>query len=131
MSRPPESLWGPNVLGEREELLIEAERIAHVGTWAWDMRTGNVAWSEELYRILGRDPSADEATFDNFIASIHPEDRVRVKELSERAAAGDVAERADFRVVRPGGSIREVMGLAQIFRDPQGVPTGWSAPSWT
>jgi PAS domain S-box-containing protein len=122
MRQPPESLWGPNVLGEREELLIEAERIAHVGTWAWDIRSGSVAWSEELYRILGRDPSADAATFDNFIASIHPEDRVRVKELSERAAVGDVAERADFRVVRPGGSIREVMGLAQIFRDPQGVP---------
>jgi two-component system cell cycle sensor histidine kinase/response regulator CckA len=122
MRQPPEHLWGPNVLGEREELLIEAERIAHVGTWAWDMRTGNVAWSEELYRILGRDPGADAATFDNFIASIHPEDRARVKELSERAAAGDVAERADFRVVRPGGAIREVMGLAQIFRDPQGVP---------
>jgi PAS domain S-box-containing protein len=122
MREPPESLWGPNVLGEREELLREAERIGHVGTWAWDMRTGSVAWSEELYRILGRSPGADEATFDNFIASIHVDDRELVTGLSQRAASGDVAERADFRIQRPDGAIREVMGLAQIFRDPDGLP---------
>ncbi|HEY8039647.1 MAG TPA: ATP-binding protein [Polyangiaceae bacterium] len=122
MRRPPESLWGPSVLGEREELLLEAERIAHVGTWAWDMKTGTVAWSEELYRILGRDPHTDEATFENFIASIQADDRALVMGLSQRASAGDVAERADFRVQRPDGTIREVMGLAQIFRDAGGVP---------
>lgn len=122
LSRPVESLWGPGVLGEREELILEAERIAHVGTWAWCMSTGRVAWSDELYRILGKDPSRDEATFANFIASIHPDDRDRVYALSVHAAGGDVPERADFRIVRPDGSVRDVMAFAQIFRNDVGVP---------
>ena len=122
MTQPVKLLWGPAVLGEREELLREAEAIGHIGTWAWDMRSGEVAWSAELYRILGRAAGVDVATFDNFIASIDPDDRSAVSDLSQRAMQGDVAERADFRVQRPDGSIREVMGLAQIFRDDQAVP---------
>src|ERR1022692_1549087 len=86
------------------------------------MRTGDVAWSEELYRILGRTQGVDAATFDNFIASIHPDDRELVADLSRRAALGDVAERADFRVQRPDASLREVMGLAQVFNDDAGMP---------
>jgi PAS domain S-box-containing protein len=109
---PPASLWGREVLGEREELLREAEQIAHVGSWAWDMKTGKVAWSEELYRILGRNPAEDPATFENFIAAIHPEDRDAVRALAARAASGDVADRAEYRVVRRDGTIRDIAGLA-------------------
>jgi len=122
-TRPPQRLWGPEVLGEREALIDEAERIAHLGTWAWDMNSGQVAWSEELFRILGKELGRDAATFDNFILSIHPEDRERVQQMSMRAASGgDLPERADFRVVRPDGSVREVFGLAQVFRNAAGVP---------
>jgi PAS domain S-box-containing protein len=119
---PPTSLWGPEALAPREELLREAEQIAHVGSWAWDMRTGHVAWSDELYRILGRDPKTDPATFENFMEAVHPEDRMSVQELSVRATQGDVAERAHYRVVRRDGSVREVDGLAQIFRGDDGTP---------
>ena len=119
---PPESLWGHEALPEREELLREAERIAHVGSWAWDMGTGRVAWSDELYAILGLDPARDEATFDAFLASILPADRPYVYALRPRAAAGDVAERADFRIQRPDGTLREVTGIAQIFRGPDRAP---------
>ena len=118
---PPASLWGRDVLREREELLREAEQIAHIGSWAWDMRTGSVAWSDELYRILGRDPE-EEATFERFIECIHPDDRDAVQDLAARAASGDVAERAEYRVLRRDGTIREIAGLAQIFRDGDGVP---------
>jgi signal transduction histidine kinase/CheY-like chemotaxis protein len=86
------------------------------------MRTGRVAWSDELYAVLGRSPEQYEATFDNFIAAIHPDDRVYVESLSVRATAGDVAERADFRIQRPDGSSREVTGIAQIFRAADGAP---------
>lgn len=118
---PPASLWGPEILAEREELLREAEQIAHVGSWAWDMRTGRVAWSDELYRILGID-SKEQATFERFIEAIHPDDRMSVQELAAHAATGTLAERADYRVVRSDGSVREISGLAQIFRDANGVP---------
>jgi len=119
---PPASLWGREVLSEREELLREAEQIAHVGSWAWDMKTGTVAWSDELYRILGRDPASDKATYENFIEAIHPDDRDAVQQLAARAMQGDVAERAEYRVVRRDGTEREIAGLAQIFKDENGTP---------
>ncbi len=40
-------------LSKREALLVEAERVAHLGSWAWDLASGEIEWSEELYRILG------------------------------------------------------------------------------
>jgi signal transduction histidine kinase/CheY-like chemotaxis protein len=86
------------------------------------MRTNKVSWSDELYRILGLDPRTTAATFEGFIAAICPEDRATVQALAARAAAGDVAERADYRVCRPDGTIREILGLAQIFRDDHGAP---------
>ncbi|MGZ3422113.1 MAG: hybrid sensor histidine kinase/response regulator [Polyangiales bacterium] len=118
---PASALWGDD-LAEREELLREAERIAQVGSWAWDMRTGSVAWSDEMYRLLGLSPESEPATYERFIASVHPDDRGAVNELAERASMGDVATYADYRVVRPDGAIRWVTGIAQIFRDDQGVP---------
>jgi len=119
---PPRALWGNDPLAEREELLREAERIAHVGSWAWDMRTGKVAWSDELYRILGQSPSATEATFDRFIEAIHPDDRSAVHALAMRASSGDLAAHADYRVLRPDGTVRDVIGIAQIFRAADGTP---------
>ena len=72
--------------------------------------------------MIGRDPEHYEATFESFIAAIHPDDREAVQQLAARASMGDVAERADFGVVRGDGSIREITGLAQIFRAADGVP---------
>jgi diguanylate cyclase (GGDEF)-like protein/PAS domain S-box-containing protein len=53
----------------------EAQRIAKIGNWEWDLATNTSWWSEELYRILEEDPQRYPATFDNFIAKIHPDDR--------------------------------------------------------
>ena len=53
----------------------EAQRIAKIGNWEWNLATNTSWWSEELYRILEEDPQHYPATFDNFIAKIHPDDR--------------------------------------------------------
>ncbi len=119
---PIERLWGDELLREREELLREAEQIANVGSWGWDMQTGRVFWSDELYRILGFEPQEVEATFEAFIAAIHADDRGAIQALAARAAAGDVAERADYRVVRRDGALRWVTGIAQVFKDAAGAP---------
>ena len=53
----------------------EAQRLAKIGSWEWDLATNTSWWSEELYRILEEDPSRYPAAFENFIAKVHPEDR--------------------------------------------------------
>src|SRR5215510_6979050 len=61
-------------LPEREELLLEAERVAHMGTWTWDLGSGRVTWSDEMFRILGLEPGSITPSVEVFFARIHPED---------------------------------------------------------
>jgi signal transduction histidine kinase len=58
-------------LPEREELMREAERVAHLGTWTWDMESGRVTWSDELYRILGLEPDTAAPSVHSQRGSVH------------------------------------------------------------
>ncbi len=95
-------------ISEREELLLEAERIAHVGSWVWNVETNEVVWSEELFRILGYDPAVDVASVDNYFAAVHPDDRARVQASSQRGVETGLIEQATHRVLRRDGSVRYV-----------------------
>jgi PAS domain S-box-containing protein len=107
-------------LGEREALLSEAERIAHMGSWAWILPTNEVYWSDELYRILAYDPKKDSASSEAFFARIHPEDRARVEEASTRFVETGVGERSDFRILHPDGTIRYASTVGALIRDADG-----------
>src|SRR5918994_807245 len=76
---------------EREALFREVERLANVGSWLWDVRTHEVAWSEQAFRIFGYDPAVDVATRDAFFAALHPDDRAILVGQSNRTAANGVA----------------------------------------
>src|SRR5690606_41574301 len=69
-------------LAEREELLREAERITHLGTWTWDIQSGRVSWSDELFRIFGFVPGSITPSPDAFMERIHPDDRPRAEEMT-------------------------------------------------
>jgi len=107
-------------LTEREALLSEAERIAKVGSWIWDVRTSRVRWSDELYRILGY-PLGSEATAERFYARLHPEDQERIREQSTRAAQLGETPPASCRIVRPDGSVRHVEMTGASLRDANGA----------
>src|SRR5688572_26687555 len=93
-------------LAEREELLREAERIAHLGTWTWDVGSGRVTWSEEMYRILGREPGSITPSVQAFFECVHPEDRARTQAAATDAISAGILPLIDCRIVRPDGSIR-------------------------
>lgn len=95
-------------LGKREALLLEAERIAHLGSWTWDLRTGQITWSDEFYRILGFEPNQIPASSDAFFAAVHPEDRERLRETAQRDVPRGETETVEFRIVRPDGEVRHV-----------------------
>lgn len=107
-------------LSEREALLGEAERIAHVGSWVWDVQTNEVLWSDELFRILGYDPARDPASSEAFFQAVHPDDRDNVREMSARGIASGVAQQVDYRVLRPDGSVRHVTMNAALLFDSSG-----------
>lgn len=108
-------------LTEREASLGEVERLANVGSWTWDVRTNEVDWSEQAYRIFGYDPAVDVATRERFFAALHPDDRQRFINASPRSArTGITAPAPRCRFVHEDGSIRHVILTGTPIRDQEG-----------
>ncbi len=78
----------------REERMLAALNAAHVGTWAWDIRTGEVEWSENLERIHALPPGSFDGTFEGFLGGVHPDDRPAVL----RAIQQSIDEGKDYHV---------------------------------
>jgi PAS domain-containing protein len=73
--------------------LDAAQQITHIGSWEWDLATGVVTWSDELYRIYGLAPRSREITLEEFLGRVHPHDRERV----QRQVAAAVDRGGPFR----------------------------------
>ena len=95
-----------SALREERRRLKEAERIAEMGHWEWHYDSGTVIWSDQIFRMLGREPGEVEPSFEVFLQHVHPEDRDRVKATLERALASRDVETLDFRMIRPDGTVR-------------------------
>jgi PAS domain S-box-containing protein len=108
-------------LAEREELLREAERIAHLGTWTYDLGHGRVSWSEELYRILGVEPGSIPPSVETFFAAVHPDDRARAQATTAQAIRDGILPLVDCRIVRPDGSIRHTTHSSSMLFDESGT----------
>jgi len=110
-------------LRREQEMLSEAQRIAHLGSWDWNILTNELSWSDEVYRIFGLDLQEFGATYDAFLASVHPEDRELIGEAVNRALTDSEAEYSvEHRVARPDGSQRVVRERADVTFDPTGRP---------
>ncbi len=110
------------LIRQREQQLAEAQEIAHLGSWEWDITANELAWSDEMYRIYGLTPQAFEASFESFLDYVHPDDRSRVREIIERAY--DTPQSFDFehRIIRPDGEIRVLHGRGKVETTNEGQP---------
>jgi PAS domain S-box-containing protein len=108
-------------LRERESQLVEAQRIAHVGSWELNFHTNEVSWSEEGWRIFG--VTGEGAwTHEENLQRIHPADRLRVAEADARARSDGTPVDLEYRVVRPDGEVRTVRERAETICDALGRP---------
>src|SRR5262245_12275642 len=76
---------GEQLVRDRERKLSDAQSIAHVGNWEWEVTSGKVVWSDEMYRIVGVDPATYTPTYDDYIVRVHPADRPGLIERVERS----------------------------------------------
>jgi PAS domain S-box-containing protein len=106
----------------REAQLREAQRIAHLGSWEWDIRANSVTWSDELYRVFGVRRDGFEANDEGFFALVHPADRDLVREALRRALAHQHAFRLVHRIARPDGRSRSVECHGRVHVDANGQP---------
>ncbi|HYZ42625.1 MAG TPA: ATP-binding protein [Stellaceae bacterium] len=104
-----------------EAYLAEAQRLSHTGSWAFIPATGKHGyWSDEIFRMTGFDPAGGPPRFEEFERRVHPDDRARTREHFRTA----IREKADFdhgyRIVHPGGEIREIHVIGHPVFSPSG-----------
>jgi len=107
-------------LHESKKRLAEAQRIAHVGNWVWDIPTGALNWSDEIYRIFGYGPKSIDATYEAFLAAVHPDDREMVTRKVNAALHAKTPYVIDHRIVWPDGTIRYVHERGTVQFDDKG-----------
>jgi len=109
-------------LRRSESRLREAQRIAHVGSFEWDIANDALDWSEETFRVFGLDPERDAPVAKAYLAPIHTEDRERVAAAVRHALEQRTSIDTEYRIRCPGGEERVVHTRAEIAFDELGKP---------
>lgn len=107
---------------QSEHSLAEAQRIAHLGNWDWDIASGGLRWSDEIYRIFGLSPQQFDATYAAFLERVHPDDRHLVSAAVETALQQHTPYSIDHRIVLPDGRLRHVHEQGEVSFDAAGQP---------
>jgi PAS domain S-box-containing protein len=113
------------VIAERadaEGRLAEAQEVAHVGSWSWDIDADRVTWSAELYRLYGIADSTP-MTYESFLDAIHPDDRDRMRRVVEESLADARPFAIDHRVLTVDGRVRWLHGRGRVVLDTGERPT--------
>jgi len=110
------------LLEHQRSQLVEAQGIAELGSWDWDVATGKIEWSDQLCRMFGVSPGAHPANLAEYIVLVHPGDRARVQATIEAAYASGESYSFDHRVVRAYGSERVVHCRGAVITADDGTP---------
>jgi len=116
------------ILSEREEAnesLAEAQELAHIGSWEWEIAADRVTWSRELYRIFGLHPRAGLLTFARYLERIHPGDRDRVRTEVERALTAQRPFEFLHRIVLDDGTSACCRHAAESSSMPGAPRSAW------
>lgn len=110
------------VLHDREERLRRSQEHANIGTWDWNIVTGELSWSERIPALFGHRPGAIETTYENFLSCVHPRDRQRVIDAVDACLGLDRPYDIEHRCVWPDGTVRWVHEHGRVIRDERGRP---------
>ncbi|MDM8558929.1 diguanylate cyclase [Candidatus Parabeggiatoa sp. HSG14] len=105
-----------------EARLAEAQKIAHLGYWEWDIVTGKEQWSPEIFRLLELSPHTTHLTYEAFEKALHPDDYDNVLQAFEQAIYDNQPSQIKFRIVSSNGTIRHVQACSKLIRNSKGKP---------
>jgi len=108
-------------LRRHENMLNKAQKIAHIGSWEWDITTDKLDWSDEIYQIFGLSSKDLGASYDGLVERLHPDDREAVVNAVNEAVVYDKPYNIEHRIVRPDGEERFVLERGDVFRDDKGI----------
>ena len=110
-----------NSLKESEGRLAEAQKMAHIGNWVWDIATDKEYWSNELYRIFKRDPQEAAPSYKEYLNYVHPDDRDYVDNAFKGTINGKPYE-IDHRIILANGEERTVHIQAEVVFNDKNIP---------
>src|ERR1051326_438915 len=117
-------------LARSETMLAQAQRVAHIGSFEWDIGSNIVRWSDELYRIYGLQPGQFEGTYEAFLTRVHPDDVDRLK-----SAIFDTLRKGspfvyDYRIIRTDGTVRTLQTRGEIVAGEDGQAFRMAGSCW-
>ena len=107
-------------LRESEADLTEAQRLANVGSWQWDVHTDTVTWTEQLYRIAGMDPSLTAVSYKQHETLYTPESWLRLRSSVEEALRTGTPYELDLEMYQPDGTTKWIIAKGEVRRDGAG-----------
>jgi two-component system, cell cycle sensor histidine kinase and response regulator CckA len=116
-----EQVQAQELLREREERLKNAERLAHIGSWHWDLKATRVSWSEEMFRIFAK-PRDYIPGPEGFVEAAIPQDREAVERHLRDSISEKRGHSVEFQIVRPNGELRAILSTSEVLLDEEGVP---------
>ena len=109
-------------LRRSEAMLAEAQQLAHLGSWERLLLEDRLLWSDELFRIFGQEPGDFTPTWEGLLERVCPEDRERVRQAVQESIQTRRPFETEFRILRPDGSTRVVLGRGRVTTDRSGQP---------
>ena len=99
--------------------LVEAQHVARIGSWEWDVAADSIWWSDEMYSVYGLPPGSP-ITFDRYISLVHPEDRARVQEIVGAARTSGEPFTFEHRAMKPDGTVVTLHSRGRAITNVEG-----------
>jgi len=109
-------------LQKSETLYKQAQALAHVGNWSWDIKNNVVEWSDELYRIYGLEPQSQVLSYEQYVDFVHNDDKEFVTTRVQQSLQEHTSWEFTHRIVRKSGEIRIIHATGEVLTDEKGQP---------
>lgn len=117
-----EQMRGYDQLREVQRKLLNAQRLGRIGNWELDLKTGQLWWSDEVYELFGLTAENFDRDPDTVTAMIHPDDRGGYIAKRDEAMGAGLGLDVEYRIVTPGGQIRWIHQIGELYADDSGTP---------
>jgi len=101
-------------------MLAEAERVANMGSFEFNIGEDKIRWSKQERRLFGVDPEGPDMRLEDVLELVHPDDLLSVREMIRKGLSGETPYEFESRIIRPDGEVRHIHTRAEVFRNEQG-----------
>ncbi len=111
-----------DALRRKEKMLNDAQRIARIGSWEFDLTRNELFWSDEVYRMFELPKEQFKGTYEAFLQTVHPDDRQTVDRMYRESVRNHTHYKVEHRLLLPDGRIKWMQEQCETYYDNSGKP---------